>query len=404
MRLPALALPFSYLSSAAPGLGVSPDLDEALAEPGNSAGVQVCPPNRSAIHAGPSTRPSVIALAARRFSLPPITELAGLEKIYAKACPDAVCALQEKIAALLNSDDLEQAERQAVSMTHCMEGLIGANALIALYEAIKLLRASARLTPDKIDALVARLQSLDTLYQERVPETIVSTLELNDALGVTFYPTSSADRLPDSVMGLPGLVLTALFHPYSLGESMDDKIFEPIGKQFGRNLNHLLTFLPPRRIELGAGRGLLSAVLNACVDESGIGRKMFYTSDKSQVIKPWPGIDKVFKLSAEKIIEKYRHSPLKEQIIYLCTSPSQEMIKGIISTCEPVLLLVASELYGARTVSLGSLENNDYINRQGLAIEPSKIGGGALLGLNITSADFAAITDRIPDRYKMDVD
>lgn len=404
MRLPALALPFSYLSSAAPGLGASPDLDEALAEPGNSAGVQVCPANRSAIQAAPSNRPAATALGARRFSLPPITELAGLEKIYAKACPDAVCALQEKIAALLNSDDLERAERQAVSMTRCMEGLIGANALIALYEAIKLLRASARLTPEKIDTLVARLQSLDTLYQERVPETIVSTLELNDALGVTFYPTASADRLPDSVMGLPGLVITSLFHPYSLGESMDDKIFEPIGKQFGRNLNHLLTFLPPRRIELGAGRGLLSAVLNACVDESGIGSKMFYTSDKCQVNKPWPGIGKVFKLSAEKIIEKYRHSPLKEQIIYLSTSPSEVMIKSIINTREPVLLLVASELYGIRTVSLGLLANNDDINQQGLAIEPSKIGGGVLLGLNIKSADFAAITDRIPDQYKQDVD
>ena len=289
-------------------------------------------------------------------------------------------------------------------MTHCMGGLVGANALIALYEAIKLLRASARLTLDKIDTLVARLQSLDTLYQERVPDKIVSTLELNDALGVAFYPTASADRLPDSVMGLPGLVITALFHPYSLGESMDDKIFEPIGKQFGHNLNHLLTFLPPRRIELGAGRGLLSAVLNACVDESGIGGKMFYTSDKCQVNKPWPGIDKVLKLPAERIIEKYRRSPLKEEIIYLCTSPDVEMINAIIATNEPVLLLVASELYGVRTVSLGLLETNDAMNLQGLAIEPSIVGGGVLLGLNMKSADFAAITDKIPDRYKLDVD
>ena len=382
------------------------DLGEVLAEPGSSVsrGVQVCPPDRSAMHAAPLHRPLATALAACRCSLPPIIELAGLERIYAKANPDAVCALQEKIAALLNLDDLERAERMALSMTHCMQGLIGANALIALYEAIKLLRASARLTLDKIDTLVARLQSLDTLYQERVPDKIISTLELNDALGVAFYPTASADRLPDSVMGLPGLVITALFHPYSLGESMDDKIFEPIGKQFAGNLNHLLTFLPPRRIELGAGRGLLSAVLDACVEESGIGRKMFYTSDKCQVNKPWPGIDKVFKLSAEKIIEKYRHSPLKEEIIYLCTSPSQAMISGIINTCEPVLLLVVSELYGVRTVSLGLLENNDEINRQGLAIEPSKVGGGVLLGLNIKSVDFAAVTDRIPDRYKMDVD
>ena len=364
----------------------------------------MCPPKRSLIHGAPSKRPLAVALSKFRFSLPSVTELSGLEKIRADTCPDAVMALQKKMAVLLSFEDPDQAEREAMKISRCMKGLLGANALIALHEAIRLLRASAQLTSDKIDLLVARLQSMDLLYQERVPDKIVSTLEVYDVLGVTFQFASSPELMPMSAMGLPGVVMTAMFNPFVLGETVDDKIHEPIGKQFGRNLNHLLTFLPPIRIEIGAGRGLLSAVLNACVDESGIGRKMFFTSDKRQINKPWPGIDRVFKLSAEKIIEKYRHNPLGNQIIYLCSSPDQDMIHGIINTQEPVLLLVVSELYGVRALTLGVLEACDHLNLQGLAIEPSKVGGGVLLGLNIRSVDFAAITSNIPDKYKLNIE
>ena len=370
---------------------------------GNSStrAVQVCPAKPTRIPGAPSNRPLAIALAEFRFSLPTIFELSGLEKIFASMSPDAIKALQEKIAVLLDFDDPDRAERQAIVMSQAMDDLMGASSLIVMHEVINLLRASARLTSGKIDTLVARLQSLDMLYQDWVPDKIVSTLEVNDALGADIHPFPSAKRAPGSVMGVPGLVLTSLFHPYILGESLEDKISGPISKQFGHNLNHLLTFLPPKRIEIGAGRGLLSAVLNTCVDESGIGKKMFFTSDKSQVSKPWPGIDKVLKLSAEKIIEKYRRSPLKEKIIYLCTSPDVEMIKAIIVTNEPVLLLVVSELCGVNAVSIGLLGMNDDMNQLGLIIEPSKVGGGVLLGLNMKSAAFTAITDRIPDRYKL---
>ncbi len=370
---------------------------------GNSAtrSVQVCPAKPTPIPGAPSTRPLAIALAEFRFSLPTITELSGLEKICASVPTDTVKALQKKIAVLLDFDDPDRAERQAIVMSKAMHDVMGASSLIVLYEVINLLRASARLTSGKIDTLVARLQSLDTLYQECVPDKIVSTREVNDALGVVIYPFSSAKRAPDSVMGVPGIMLTTLFHPYILGEGIEDKISGPISKQFGHNLNHLLTFLPPKRIEIGAGRGQLSAVLNTCVDESGIGKKMFFTSDKSQVNKPWPGIDKVLKLSAERIIEKYRCSRLKENIIYLCTSPDVKMIKAIIDTNEPVLLLVASELCGVNALSLGLIGMNDDMNQLGLNIEPSKVGGGILLGLNMESKAFAAIADRIPDRYKL---
>jgi len=328
--------------------------------------------------------------------------LAGLEKIYASTCPDAVAALHKKMAVLLSFDDLEQAERQAIKMKPYEDAdLIGANALIALHEGIKLLRASARLTPGKIDSLFTRLQAMVALYQERVPEQIVSAMEVNDALGVTSsIAAARARRPPDSVMGLPGLIMSALFHPFSVGVSTDDKIYEPIGKQFGHNLNHLLTFLPPRRIEIGSGRGLLSAVLNACVDESGIGKKMLYTSDRDQINHPWPGIARVFKLPAEKIIEKYKYSPFKEQVIYLCSSPDKNMINGMRATGEPVLLLVASEMYGIEAVS-GPFEVNENMSLQGLVIEPGKVGGGVLLGLNMNREVFAGITARIPARYKL---
>lgn len=363
--------------------------------------VRECPAKPTPIPGAPSNRPLAIALAEFRFSLPTISELSGLEKIFASVSSDTVEALQKKIAVLLDFDDPDRAERQAIVMSKAMDDMMGASSLIVMYEVINLLRASARLTSGKIDTLVARLQSLDMLYQEWVPDKIVSTLEVNDALGVDMHPFSSAKRLPGSIMGVPGLVLTTLFHPYILGESLEDKISGPISKQFGHNLNHLLTFLPPKRIEIGAGRGLLSAVLNTCVDESGIGSKMFFTSDKSQVNKPWPGIDKVLKLPAERIIEKYRRSPLKEKIIYLCTSPDVEMIKGIIATNEPVLLLVVSELCGVNAVSLGILSMNDDMNQLGLIIEPSKVGGGVLLGLNMELGAFTAIADHIPDRYKL---
>lgn len=370
---------------------------------GNSAAraVQVCPAKPTPIPGAPSNRPLAIALAEFRFSLPTIPELSGLEKICASASPDTVRALQRKVAVLMDFDDPDRAERQAIVMSKAMDDVMGASSLIVIYEVINLLRASARLTSGKIDTLVARMQSLDMLYQECVPDKIVSTLEVNDALGVVICPFSSEKRVPDSVMGVPGIMLTSLFHPYILGESIDDKISGPISRQFGHNLNHLLTFLPPKRIEIGAGRGMLSAVLNTCVDESGIGKKMFFTSDKNQINKPWPGIDKVLKLRAERIIEKYRRSPLKEKIVYLCTSPAVEMINAIIATNEPVLLLVASELCGVNAVSLGKVGMNDNMNQLGLIIEPSKVGGGILLGLNMKSEAFAAIADGIPDRYKL---
>ena len=372
---------------------------------GNTAtrGVQTCLPKRFFICTGSARRPLAIALSGLRFSLSPVRELTGLEKIYASVCPDAVAALHKKMAVLLSLDHPAEAERQAMRMKpHEDPDLLGANALIALHEAIKLLRASNRLTSGKIDSLCGRLQALDMLYQERVPDRIVSALEVDEALGVTYYfATSRAGRLPDSVMGLPGLVMSALFHPCSVGENIDDRIYEPIGKQFGHNLNHLLTFLPPRRIEIGAGRGLLSAVLNACVDESGIGKKVLYASDKNQIDNPWPGIGKVLKLSAEKIIEKYKLNPFKKQVIYLCASPEREMINGIIATREPVLLLVASEIYGIRSVSLGVLAVSDNMNRQDLAIVPGRVGGGVLLGLNMDRATFRVITARIPVDYKL---
>ena len=370
---------------------------------GNSAtrAVQVCPAKPTPIPGAPSNRPLAVALAEFRFSLPTIPELSGLEKIFASVSPDTVNALQKKIAVLMDFDDPDRAERQAIVMSKAMDDVMGASSLIVIYEVINRLRASARLTSGKIDTLIARLQSLDMLYQEWVPDKIVSTLEVHDALGVVIHPYASAKRLTDSVMGVPGIVLTSLFHPYILGERIEDKISGPISKQFGHNLNQLLTFLPPKRIEIGAGRGLLSAVLNTCVDESGIGNKMFFTSDKSLISKPWPGIDKVLKLPAEKIIEKYRRSPLKEKIIYLCTSPDVEMIKAIIATNEPVLLLVVSELCGVCSVSLGVLAMNDDMSQLGLTIEPSKVGGGVLLGLNMESDAFAAIADGIPDRYKL---
>ena len=370
---------------------------------GNSAtrAVQVCPAKPTPIPGAPSNRPLAIALAEFRFSLPTIPELSGLEKIFASVSPDTVNALQEKIAVLMDFDDPDRAERQAIVMSKAMDDVMGASSLIVIYEVVNRLRASARLTSGKIDTLVSRLQSLDMLYQEWVPDKIVSTLEVHDALGVVVHPYASAKRATDSVMGVPGIILASLFHPFILGEGIEDKISGPISKQFGHNLNQLLTFLPPKRIEIGAGRGLLSAVLNTCVDESGIGNKMFFTSDKSPISKPWPGIDKVLKLPAEKIIEKYRRSPLKEKIIYLCTSPDVEMIKAIIATNEPVLLLVVSELCGIKAVSLGVLAMNDDMSQLGLIIEPSKVGGGVLLGLNMESEAFAAIADGIPDRYKL---
>lgn len=363
--------------------------------------VRVYRPKRPPVCVSRSRRPLATALADLRFSLPPVQEKGALEAVYASANPDTVAALQKKMSRMLDFNDPDQAKRQAIKMAPYRDpDLIGASGLIAIHEAIKLLRG--KLSEGNISSLFARLDSLATLHQECVPEQIISAMEVNDALGVVYYLSSSQEKLPDSAMGVPGLIISALFHPYSVGETIDDKVFDPIGKQFGGNLNHLLTFLPPRRIEIGAGRGMLSAVLNACVEESGVGRKMFFTSDKFKVSKPWPGIDRVLRLSAEKIIEKYRHSPFKEQIIYLCCSPTDEMISGIVATGEPILLLVASELYGAQILTTGLLEANVQMKIQKLAIEPSKVGGGVLLGMNMDSRTFTAISGKIPDRYKLD--
>lgn len=350
--------------------------------------------------------PLAIRSVEQASGLHPLKKLACLEEIYSGASPSVIATLRRTIKTILDVNKPVLANQQAQQLISSLfknDAFIGANALIAMNEVARELIKTKRIKPEEACLFISYVASLHTLYQEKVPDKFVSLCEISQMLGFNnilgaenFHPSSSQ-------LGLAGVFILGLLNPVSLGRKGGDlTVYEPVGKKFASNLNLLLTHLPPRRIEVGSGRGMLSAVLNQCVEESQVGKKMLYTSDAENIIKVWPGVTRVLKTSVERIIDKYRSSPVKDQVIYLCTSPTANMLERIKETGEAVLLLVASELYGTKALSMAQhIKAIENVNRLDLAIQPSTVGGGTLLGFNMEPSTFKSITDKIPEPYKM---
>ncbi|WP_067516091.1 hypothetical protein [Endozoicomonas ascidiicola] len=315
-----------------------------------------------------------------------------LKDVYNKLDLTSVISIRKKIELMFSNHDFSELLNIDKERNVDVSFLLMAE----MIRYFKTETSKYRLDEPSLNTLKDQVHAMKKVCDREIPERIHSRREL---MLLDFKGYSAANKenvsLPDGHCYSRISVVVANYfsiHRVTGRIGSDRCIYEMFSKSFGQAVKPLFEKLPKNKIEVGAGVGLLSAVLK----DAGI--KILLTSDIKKISVPWPS-ETVRKKSVKQIIDYYKDKKNNNEIVYLCSSPEPKMIKEILSTKQPILLLVLSEEAGNDTLfTLNTLIKDTPIPKKVIGYDFD--GGrfyGALLGVNMQTAAFEKVTKNIPE-------
>ncbi len=166
---------------------------------------------------------------------------------------------------------------------------------------------------------------------------------------------------------------------------------EVFSTDFAASLKSCLAPLASNLIEIGAGRGQLTAALRE------VKAKVLYVSDLLHQNSPWPGVE-IKQKSAEKVTEYYKKE--FQKVIYLSAQPCIEMITELIESGNKVIILQTGFTYPVQLEEYNSLQLKiiklNIVGYGGVCT----LGEVRLLAINLSSEEFSALETKVPYQYK----
>lgn len=259
--------------------------------------------------------------------------------------------------------------------------------LVAMAEYVKVLEQKKEASTDELKLLKDYLIVLKKILDEELPDKIIPLHVVANICGVS-------NRLESPELG--GFVLEGRLDKVAFCDSSISWLRECLGlheifsKEFAANLSECLSKLFLNRIEIGAGRGMLSASLNA------VGKKVLYVSDILPPSRTWKSI-KVSKKSAEDVTENYKDNYMK--VIYLTSQSDIGMLRNLIKSEKPLFLLQTGFTYPKQLEEFEQTLKIVDLNIPGYSGHFTA-NSVRLLAANIPEAQFQEIIGKIPEQYR----
>ncbi|KEQ19741.1 hypothetical protein [Endozoicomonas numazuensis] len=230
------------------------------------------------------------------------------------------------------------------------------------------------------------LSALELLFKGQIPETIPDFRELMSALDIS----QEFDRSP-------GIFCYKGPHEHSKFAELVWRLIpgalqvsELFSLEFATHLNQCLQAMAPNAVELGAGRGLLSASLKQA------GHKKLTTTDLTAPQNPWPDTD-ITQKAANRVIKDRKKKHMSH--IYLSAQATVYMLCNMIESGQKCFLIqTGNPCDDFLTPFQHKLKSID-LNIPGYSPLSSEFKV-RLLAINISTKDFLTMSKRIPEQYK----
>ena len=271
--------------------------------------------------------------------------------------------------------------------------------LLAIIEYIKMIEATGELATENAAVIKDNLLLLKQLHDENIPRKIDPFFEIAQRVNVNITTRNIVDDSGETVrkfcINAPNDqthtgVYFACIRDWLVGCL---GLYELISQEFAENLTDCLKLLPQNMIEIGAGRGMLSAALAQA------GSPVKLTSDIVKPARSWRQIVITAPCKADQLVTKVAERGI--HAVYLAAQPCIGAVIDIINTGIPLLVL--------QTGYINISKLDIYQKQHKLKLLPLSIPGYAgltkescvrLLIINTSDAEADYYKGLIPAKYR----